>query len=154
MSVTVASALPNVHVMARWRDPELSMGRERLRRLAGHRAAFEAPGFSFGEWVRPFTDVDGAIHVGWFEPSEAAEAFLADARAFVTVFDWPTWAASDEGRALLEGPAAVASASDEDLAKLLTTFIRSERFGDGTLESAFKRGMLTAIVRRAAVLAG
>lgn len=43
---------------------------------------------------------------------------------------------------------------DGGSAALLTTLIRSERFRDGTLESAFKRGLLTAIVRRATVLAG
>lgn len=125
---------------------------DRLRRLARHLAVLEAPAFSFGSWVPSRTDADGVIHLGWFEPSPDAEAFLADARAFVTPFDWPAWAGSSAGRALLGNPAAVQSASAEDLGRLLTTLIRSERFGDGTLESAFRRGMLTAIVRRAAVL--
>ncbi len=56
-------------------------------------------------------------------------------------------------RALLEDPAAVASASAEDLGRMLTALVRSERFGDGTLEAAFERGILTAIARRAAELA-
>ena len=41
---------------------------------------------------------------------------------------------------------------DDDLRRLLTVYVRSERFGDGTLENAFTSGMLTAIIRRAAVL--
>ena len=126
---------------------------DRLRRLARHLPVLEASGFTFGSWVPSRTDGDGVIHLGWFEPSPDSEAFLADARAFVTPFDWPVWAASPEGQALLENPVAVQSASAEDLGRLLTTLIRSERFGEGTLESAFRRGMLTAIVRRAAVLA-
>ena len=126
---------------------------DRLRRLGRHLPVLEAPAFSFGSWVASQTDEAGVIHLGWFEPSPGAEAFLADARALVTPFDWPSWAASAAGRALLDDPTAVASASSDDLGRLLTTLIRSERFGDGTLESAFKRGMLTAIVRRAAVLA-
>ena len=125
---------------------------ERLRRLARHLPVLESPDFEFGAWERPMTDADGVIHVGWYVFSPQAEAFLADARTWVEPFDWPTWAASPEGQALLSGPEAVAAASAEDLGRLLTTFIRSERFGDGTLESAFKRGMLTAIARRAAAL--
>jgi hypothetical protein len=126
----------------------------RLRRLARHLPVLESPDFSFGHWDRPMTSTDGVIRVGWYVFSPEAEAFLADARALVEPFDWPTWANSDEGRALLADPSMVAEASADDLRRLLTTFIRSERFGDGTLESAFNRGMLTAIVRRAAVLAG
>ena len=128
--------------------------RARLRRLADHLPVLESPSFSFGAWERPTTDADGVIHVGWYVFSPGAEAFLADARALVEVFDWPAWAGSPDGQRLLAGPDAVADASAEDLRRMLTTFIRSERFGDGTLESAFQRGMLTAIARRAAVLAG
>jgi hypothetical protein len=127
---------------------------DRLRRLARHLAVLESPAFSFGHWDRPMTSTDGAIRVGWYVFSPEAEALLADARALVEPFDWPAWASSREGQALLAHPDAVADASAADLVRLLTTFIRSERFGDGTLESAFNRGMLTAIVRRASALAG
>jgi hypothetical protein len=74
-------------------------------------------------------------------------------RAWIEPFDWPAWAQSAEGRALLGHPDAIASASAEGLRKLLTVYLRSERFGDGTLENVFRSGMLTAIVRRADVLA-
>ncbi len=100
------------------------------------------------------TSTDGVIRVGWYVFSPEAEVFLADARALVEPFDWPTWASGREGQALLADPDAVADATADDLRRLLTTFIRSERFGDGILESAFNRGMLTAIARRAATLAG
>lgn len=129
------------------------MLRERLRALGRHAEVLAAPGFSFGAWVRPPTDTDGVSHLGWYEPSAAAEAFLADARGWIVPFDWPAWAASPEGQALLGHPEAVASASADDLRRLLTTYVRSERFGDGTLEHAFASGMLTAIARRAAALA-
>ena len=126
--------------------------RDRLRRLARHRAAFEAPGFAFGSWAPAHERDDGVLVMGWFEPSAAAEAFLADARAMITPFDWSAWAAGPRGRALLGHPEAVASASADDLRRLLTVYVRSERFGDGTLEAAFASGMLTAIIRRAGVL--
>jgi hypothetical protein len=124
-----------------------------LRRLARHRTAFEAPGFTFGSWVPARERDDGVIEMGWYEPSPEADAFLADARAKITPFDWPAWAAGPDGQALLGHPEAVASASADDLRRLLTVYVRSERFGDGTLEAAFASGMLTAIIRRAGVLA-
>lgn len=127
--------------------------RDWLRRLARHRAAFEAPGFEFGSWVPARARDDGVLVMGWYEPSAAAAAFLADARSAITPFDWPAWAAGPDGRALLGHPEAVASASADDLRRLLTVYVRSERFGDGTLEAAFESGMLTAIIRRAEALA-
>lgn len=128
---------------------------DRLRLLARHLAVLQRPGFSFGTWVRARERADGVLVIGWYEPSPEAEAFLADVRAggWVAPFDWPTWASSDEGRRLLGDREAVAAATPEDLRRLLTTYVRAERFGDGTLESAYASGMLTAIVRRAAVLA-
>lgn len=129
---------------------------ERLRLLARHRATFEAPGFSFGAWKPSWTDADGVIHLGWYEFSDEAEAFLADARAggWVTPFDWGAWLATAEGEALSTDPSAVARADAVDLRHLLTALVRGERFGDGTLASAHERGILTAVVRRAAKLAG
>ena len=126
---------------------------ENLRRIGRHLATLEAPGFRFGEWVPSATDASGTITVGWYEPSEGAEAFLADVRACIEPFPWPAWAESPDGQALLGHPEAVASASAEDLRRLLTVYVRAERFGDGTLEAAFQSGMLTAIIRRAAALA-
>lgn len=130
-------------------DDEL---RSRLHALARHRAVFEAPGFRFGEWEPSWTDDNGVIHVGWYRFSAAAEAFLRDASAWAQPFDWMAWSAGAEGRALLGDPAAVARATPEQLGRLLTTYVRGERFGDGTLAAAFDAGMLTAIVRRAEVL--
>jgi hypothetical protein len=122
---------------------------------ARHLATFEGPGFSFGSWEPARTGEDGVTVLGWHEPSPEAQAFLDDVRAggWVAPFDWPTWASGPEGRALLGHPEAVARASADDLRRLLTTYVRAERFGDGTLESAFASGMLVAIMRRAAVLA-
>ena len=126
---------------------------DRLRRLARHLPAFEAPGFRFGEWVPSREREDGVIVLGWYVPGPEAEAFLADLGGWIVPFDWMTWASSPDGQALLGHPEAVASASAEDLQKLMTVYVRGERFGEGTLENAFESGMLTAIVRRAGVLA-
>ena len=125
----------------------------RLRRIARHLPAFEAPGFEFGSWVPSREREDGVIVLGWYEPGPEAREFLSDLGGWITPFAWPAWAESAEGQALLGHPEAVASADADDLRKLLTVYVRSERFGDGTLEAAFKSRMLSAIVRRAGVLA-
>ena len=72
---------------------------------------------------------------------------------WVVPFDWGEWAQTPEGRRLLDGGDAIDAATAEDLARVLTTIIRSERFGDGQVERAYRTGLLTAIVRRAAQLA-
>jgi hypothetical protein len=58
-----------------------------------------------------------------------------------------------ESKALASRPAAVATASEDDLGRLLTAIVRSDRFNEGSLAGAWESGMLTAIVRRAGVLA-
>ncbi len=125
----------------------------RLERIGRHVDVLQAPDFSFGDWAPTEHYADGSISMPWYQPSSAAEDFLTDARALVHPFDWPTWADSADGKRLLAHPAAVASASAEELGMLLTTYIRAERFGDGNLAAAFDSGMLTAIARRASVLA-
>jgi hypothetical protein len=127
----------------------------RLRRLAAQLPKLESPEFTFGEWVEAWTDAEGVIHMPWYRLSPQAEAFLAalGEGGWVTPFDWMRWIAGPEGKALSSGPAAVATASEDDLGRLLTAIVRSDRFNEGSLAGAWESGMLTAIVRRAGVLA-
>lgn len=127
----------------------------RLRRLAAQLAVLESRDFTFGEWVDAWTDAEGVIHMPWYRLSAQAQAFLTALAegGWVTPFDWTTWIASPEGQALSSGPAAVATASEDDLGRLLTAIVRSDRFNEGSLAGAWESGMLTAIVRRAGVLA-
>ena len=93
--------------------------------------------------------------MGYHALSPEAERFLSIAYEYewVTPFDWSAWARTPEGRRLRKGGDAIASATPEDLACLLTALIRAERFGDGVLAHAFESGLLTAVARRAAALA-
>lgn len=130
--------------------------RDRLLSLAAFLPAFEAPGFVFGAWAGGERQPDGRITMPYYDIGETAQAFVSAAYTdeWVTpTFDWPAWAGSTEFERFDRDPAAIASASSDQLARLLTVYIRSERFGDGNLEAAFKRGVLTAILRRAAALA-
>ena len=123
-----------------------------LRRLAAHLPTLESPEFSFGEWVPSWTDAAGHTHMPWYRFSPAAEAFLQDAGALVEPFDWPAWLATTDGQRLRD-PAAVATASVEDLRRLLTAVLRSDRFTEGSIAGAWESGLLLAIVRRARELA-
>jgi O-acetyl-ADP-ribose deacetylase len=66
-------------------------------------------------------------------------------------FDWPQWL--DQAQALNRDPALVAQADLLTLRKLLTCYLRSERFTSGTLAQLIDSGKLLAILRRLAELA-
>ena len=128
---------------------------ERLDALAAFVPVLESPDFTFGAWAGGERSADGVITMPWYDLSDAAADFIGrGAAGWVTPdFDWPDWARSGEFTRLWDDPAGIASAPPELLGRLLTVFVRSERFGDGNLLAAFDRGVLTAIARRAAVLA-
>jgi hypothetical protein len=50
-------------------------------------------------------------------------------------------------------PAAITTASVEDLEHLVTTMIRGDRFTEGSFAAAIERGFALAIARRAGELA-
>ena len=67
-------------------------------------------------------------------------------------FDWPEWAQTDEFKDLFSKPEALAKASADQLAKLLTALVRKERFCEGTMASASAEGVLVSITQRAGML--
>lgn len=122
-----------------------------LRAMADLGRVLEAPDADFGHWVTP-PPKDGVLSLGWYELGPAGEAFRAAAEGWIEAgFDWRSWLESGEGSAL-RTPAAVAGATQEQLAKLLTAIIRSDRFVEGSMEGAFESGLLAAICRRAGML--
>jgi hypothetical protein len=93
--------------------------------------------------------------MAYYVYSEAADAFRSDCGrlGWVVPFDWMAWAGSPEGRRLLEDRDAIARASSDDIQRMLTTIIRSDRFTEGSLAGAFESGLVLAILERARVLA-
>ena len=78
--------------------------------------------------------------------TEAVERFrraLTGVRAFV-VFDWMHWDGLDRYRRAADLDGAPAA----DAVRLVTAVVRSERFGDGSIEAALDSGLLTAAARR------
>jgi hypothetical protein len=124
---------------------------ERLQALARWEERFASPGFSMGRWAVVTPRADGVLQMPWYEYSETALVFVADASAFgwVVAFDWMRWAAAPEAQRMLTDPRLVARASEADLVRLLTTIIRGDRFSEGRIASAYESGLLLAIVARA-----
>ena len=127
----------------------------RLRALAAFLPALESDGFKFGRWAGGEKIGPRTYTMPYYEFSPVVEEFLRRGAApWVTPrFDWPAWAATDEFQRLSRDPAAVAAATPDQLARLLTVLVRSERFGDGNLAGAFESGLLVGILRRADALA-
>ena len=96
------------------------------------------------------------MELGYYTLNETAEAFIQSAYDLgwvVDGFDWMVWAQTPEGRALHDDREALANATPDQLARLLTAVIRMDRFSDGALADSYDSGLITAILRRAAVLA-
>lgn len=126
----------------------------RLRTLADLVPVLEAPDADFGHWDTAPTS-GGVEHLPWFTFGPTADAFrVAVGRGgwVIAGFDWRSWMATREGRALRDRPDAIAEASTDELAKLLTAIIRSDRFVEGSIAGAFESGLLARIARRASVL--
>ena len=105
--------------------------------------------------MKSWTDDQGRTHLGWFEYSPEAREFLADVgrHGWIRVFDWGTWAQSPEGDRILRQPAGIERATAEDLVRVLTAIVRSDRFTEGSIAGAFESGLLLRVVQRAGELA-
>ena len=87
--------------------------------------------------------------------SPHAVSFLEDAYRHGWVYigwNWSEWAQTDEAKRLRDELGALERASGDDLGRLLTVCIRSDRFCEGTLAEAYDTGLLARIVARAAAL--
>jgi hypothetical protein len=127
---------------------------ERLQALADLVPVLESPDAAFGHWETP-PPVDGVHRMPNFAFGPTEEAFRSAVGRggwIIMGFDWMTWLRTEDGEALRDRPEAVAGTSADELAKLLTAIIRSDRFVEGSLVGAFESGLLARIARRAAVL--
>lgn len=129
---------------------------EALEALAAFIDAFEAPGFVFGEWERSREREPGVWTMPYVDYSPTALEFHRAAAGHGWVrpdINWTKWVETPEARSFIDDPSRIATASTEQLARLLTTIIRGDRFNEGNMLGAFESGHLTAIARRAQVLA-
>jgi hypothetical protein len=126
---------------------------EHLAALASFVPLFSDPEVSFGAWAAGTTE-DAVITLPWFDFSDDGSRFLQTLYdyGYVWEFDWPSWCKTAEAEALRDDPDALAGASEEQLARLLTALARADRFCEGALSEAYDSGLLLRIVRRAAEL--
>ncbi|MBA2381848.1 MAG: hypothetical protein H0V73_07030 [Chloroflexi bacterium] len=126
---------------------------DRLRALADLAPLLESPAADFGHWEVP-APRDGVGSLGYYVFGPVGEAFLAAVAAgrWISVFDWCSWLDEPEGRRLRDDPDAIATATADQLSRLLTAIVRSDRFSEGSIAGAFESGLLARIGRRAAAL--
>lgn len=124
-----------------------------LRALAAFLPIVADPAFKPGEVVSPPRGDDGVMQMPFVSYGEAVHAFLEAAYAegwVLSGFDWGSWKDTDEAARLRDDPAVLAQATPEELMRLLTVYIRQDRFSDGVLLDAFESGLIRRIMRRAA----
>jgi hypothetical protein len=130
--------------------------KERLERLGAFSAVFEREGFEFGKCIVPTIDHAAGLTIPYWEYSAEAERFIQscyDDGWILPTFDWVEWKSSQEAAELRNSPSALAVAAPDQIAKLLTTLIRQDRFEEGNIAAAFQSGLFRLIVRRAHALA-
>ena len=97
--------------------------------------------------------LDSAYLLGGLEASGVVEEVLGIVYRSGWVdltFDWTAWS---EGRALfLDDHSRIASATSDELRKLITAIARMDRFSEGYLGERMEDGTVQAIVNRAKVL--
>ena len=106
------------------------------------------PGEEPGEWLGGKPDAQGRIQTPYFEPDETLNRFTSAvaSNGWLIVADWSPWV--EAASAGTQDPTRFETATPEELAQVLTVYIRRNRFYDGTLAGAAKSGALDAIVRR------
>jgi len=126
----------------------------KLSAIAHFAPVFTRPDFRFAARYEEMSGLVGTAGAPRPHLSESAREFVETAcgSGWVELADWRTWASSQEARDLNGKPARIATASEDQLGKLLTAHIRKDRFEAGALNSAFEAGVITAIVQRAEAL--
>ena len=133
---------------------EPTFSKEQIRALADFWPVFANPKFVY-ETQDEVKEKKGVITMPSRSLSPEAKAFnkmIYQEGLILEGFDWPEWAQTDEFKDLFSKPEALAKASADQLAMLLTALLRKERFCEGTMASACSDGLLARITQRASIL--
>ena len=146
-----ASTLGNAFA-ACWMTRDWTL-RERLAALAGFRTAFERESFQFATSVPPERD-GNLTTLGWTELGAEAGRFyeMVYDYGWVRRLDWMVWRDTEAGLRLMHDADAMEHATEDDLALVLTTCVRADRFCEGYLAGAFEAGLIGRVVLRAGQL--
>ncbi|MEY3232074.1 MAG: hypothetical protein RL689_2163 [Planctomycetota bacterium] len=124
--------------------------------LAAFVPIFEDPAFVFGAWNTRTKSQPGVVSEPMYILSEPAHRFyraVYELGWILTDFDWPRWMSGEEAQRLTHDAEAVDAASPEQLARLLTAMVRSDRFCEGALAGCHESGLIIRILRRVQALA-
>ena len=124
--------------------------RERLTALAAFEPIFSAPNFRAATHIPSRPDGDIIVLGGYvYERQTMRFIRMAYAYGWVRTVDRSAWSDTPGGKALLEDRGALATANEDELAAVITTCIRAERFCDGALYTTFENGLILRVVIRA-----
>lgn len=127
----------------------------RLAGLVKFLPVFTDPDFFVGNWQPEFQNPENKVHqMPYFVYAPEMLRFIevANELDWVVTFPWPDWMNTQEARMLVSDPESIANASVEQLEKLITAIIRSDRFTEGSIAGAFEQGLIAAIIHRAEAL--
>ena len=125
---------------------------DRLRRLGAFIPELESSDFDFGHWAGGERLADGSSSVPYYEFSARAQELIA-ALPVIVGFEWPAWLSTPRAKEFVENHDRIGEAGIEDLVRLTTAIVRSDRFTEGSIAGAYESGLLLAIARRAKTLA-
>ena len=100
----------------------------------------------YASWAQGGPDADGVVHLGWptYAPEVERLRSAVAAAGLLVPCAWPQWTGIERYRT----GTGMDAAPVEDAVRMVTAVIRSERFGDGSIEGALRDGTLQAAVRR------
>ena len=127
-----------------------------FKAIADFLPIFEAPEFKFSHDDTPLrqTGEKSFEVVGYkYDPQVYAFWDAAEEAGWIQPFDWMSWSDTDEAIALQYQSDAISQATPEQLSRLLTMFVRAERFDDGAWHALWESGALLRVLRRADTLA-
>lgn len=130
---------------------DFTVTQEKFNALVRFLPAFQSPSFDPGEMRKMERNPNGSFSFPYTVLSDQATSFVQaayDNGWIVGSFDWPSWAGSEEAERLRDDENALARATPEQIARLLTVVIRQDRFCEGVLLDAFNSGLILRIVRR------
>lgn len=127
-----------------------------LQALAAFGPQLRDPDASAGRWSdqNGTGTLDDPLTMPSFEMSDLLTRFEAMTYdvGWIKDFDWMEWSRGSEAKILMRDQASLADATVDQIAKVLTTIVRSDRFSEGALAGYFKEGVLLALAERAEAL--
>lgn len=127
-----------------------------LQALAAFGPQLRAPDASPGRWADQTGTgtLDDPLTMPSFEMSDLLTRFetMTYDVGWVQDFDWMEWSRGSEAKMLLRGQASLADATADQIANVITSIVRSDRFNEGAIAGYFKDGVLLALAERAEAL--